>query len=203
MVGFADDILFYLIELVNTKHAACILPVGAGLTSEAGTKGNEEHGQVFGLEYFILEHAGNRDFSCTDEECIIVLDGVDLVSSLGELSVTDKAELTRHRWHNERSEPLPDHAIQGKIHQSQFKPCRVVLENVAARACNLDAALDIHHVKFLHERIVIAWLKIKRCNPAPVPDGHVVALVLANRCARIGDIGYQVEQLLAFLQKCV
>src|SRR5205807_7392300 len=167
-----------LIELVNTKHAACILPVGAGLTPEAGTKGNEEHGQVFGLEYFILEHAGNRDFGRTDEECIIVLNGVDLVASLGELPVTDKAEFTRHRWHNEWSEPFPRHAIQGKIHQSQFKSCRVVLENVAACACNLDAALDIHHVKFLHERIVIAWIKVKRRNLTPVPDGHVVVLVL-------------------------
>src|SRR5437016_1032606 len=101
MVGLADDVLFYLIELVNAKHAACILTVGAGLAAEAGAEGDEEHRQVFGLKYFILEHACDRNFARADEECVVVLDGVDLVASLGELPVTDKAEFTGHRWHDE------------------------------------------------------------------------------------------------------
>src|SRR5437588_7346557 len=111
MVGLADDVLFYLVELVNTKQAACILTVGASLAAEAGTEGNEEHRQFFGLEYFILEHAGDRDFAGANEKGVIVLNGVDLVASFGELPVTDKTEFTRHGWHNKRGKSLLDHAI--------------------------------------------------------------------------------------------
>src|SRR5947209_16108264 len=193
MVGLADDVLFYLIELVNTKQAACILTVGASLAAEAGAEGNKEHGHVLDLQYFILEHAGDRDFAGADEKGVIVLDGVDLVASFGELPVTDKAELTRHGRHDERGKSFLDHAIHGKIHQGQFKPRRVVLEDVAACSRDLDATLDIYHVEFLHERVVVARLKAERWNLAPVSYRNVVTLVLADRCARVRDVGYEVE----------
>src|SRR5689334_5281091 len=98
---FANYILLDLIELMDAEHSSCVFAVGASLAPEARTESHERHRQIFHLENFVLVHAGDRDFGSTDKESIFVLDGVDLVAALGELSVADEAEVTRHSGHNQ------------------------------------------------------------------------------------------------------
>src|SRR6266567_101345 len=203
MVGLADDVLLYLIELVSTKQAACILTVGASLAAEAGAEGNKEHGHVQALQYFILEHAGDRDFAGADEEGVIILNGVDLVASFGELTVANKAEFTRHGRYDKRGETFLGYAIKGEIHERQFKAGRVMLENIAARPGDLDAALDIQHVQVLHDGVVIAQLEVKGGYDAPVLEWHIVVLIFADGSAGIRNVRHEVEQLLALFQKVV
>src|SRR5207247_9467297 len=111
VIGLTNDILLDFIELMDAKDTACILAVGSSLAAEAGTESYEAHGQVFGLENFILEHAGDRYFSGADEEGVIILDGVDLVTPLGELATADKAEIKAHGGHDKGGKVLFSHAI--------------------------------------------------------------------------------------------
>src|SRR2546430_6309773 len=66
--------LFPYTTLFRSKQAACIFTVGASLAAEAGAEGNKEHGHVQALQYFILEHAGDRDFAGADEEGEVSID---------------------------------------------------------------------------------------------------------------------------------
>src|SRR5207247_7033396 len=100
---------------MDAKDAACILAIGSSLAAEAGTESYEAHGQVFGLENFILEHAGDRYFSGADEEGVIILDGVDLVTPLGELAPADKAEITGRGGTDKGGKALLSHALEGEI----------------------------------------------------------------------------------------
>src|SRR5947209_9690641 len=203
MVSFADDVLLNFVELMDAEDAARIFAIGTSLAAEAGAEGDEAHRQVSDFEDFIFVHTCDRDFARADQEGVVVLDGVDLVTPLWELSAADKAEFTGHGWHNQWRKAFLVHAIHGEIHQRQFQARRVVLEDVAASARDLDAALNVHHVKLLHERVVVAGRKIKGGDGTPVFDGHIVVLVLADGSARIGYVGHEVEQLLAFFQQRV
>ena len=141
-------------------------------------------------------HAGNRNFAGANEEGIVILDGVDLVASLGELSVANEAEITGHRWHDQRREAFLRDAVKGEIHQRQFQASGIIFEDVAACARDLDGAFDIHHIQCLHDGVVVAWLKVEMWQFAPVFDGYVVVLIFADGCAGVGNIGHEVEQLL-------
>src|SRR6266567_646553 len=203
VVGFAHDVLFDFIELMDAEDAARVLAVGASLAAETGTEGYEAHGQVFSFENFVLVHAGDRDFSGADEEGVIILNGVDLVASFGELTVANKAEFTRHGRYDKRGETFLGYAIKGEIHERQFKAGRVMLENIAARPGDLDAALDIQHVQVLHDGVVIAQLEVKGGYDAPVLEWHIVVLIFADGSAGIRNVRHEVEQLLALFQKVV
>ena len=201
MVGPANDILLNFVELVDAKDAACIFAIRSSLAPETRTKCYIPQWQIFDLENFILEHASDRHFRGTDEEGIIVFNGVYLVASLGELAVTNEAEFARHRRHDERGIPFPGYAVKSEVHQCQFKPGCIILEDVAARTSDLDTALDINHIQVLHNGIVIARLKVECGYLAPVLNRHVVILIFANGSAQIGYVGHKVEQLLTLLQK--
>src|SRR5436305_6186543 len=201
MIGAANDILLNFIELVDAKDAACIFAIRSSLAPETRTECYIAQWQIFDLENFILEHASGRYFRGTDEEGIVVFNSIDLVASLRKLAVADEAEFARHRGHDERGKSFPGHAIKSEVHQSQFKPGRIILEDVAARTSDLDAALDINHIQVLHNGIVIARLKVECGYLAPVLNRHVVILIFAYGSARIGYVGHKVEQLLTLLQK--
>src|SRR5439155_1926009 len=93
MVGLADDVLRYFVKLMDTEDTACIFAIGTGLLPETGTEANEGQRQIFDFENLILVHTGDRDFGSTDEKEFFALDSVDLIASLGELPVADKAEI--------------------------------------------------------------------------------------------------------------
>src|SRR6266480_3078368 len=195
MIGAANDILLNFVELVDTKDAACIFAIRSSLAPETRTECYVPQWQIFDLENFILEHASDRHFRSTDEEGIIVFNGVYLVASFRELATANKAEFTGHLRHDERGKSFPGTTVESEVHQFQFKPGRIILEDVAARTSDLDAALDINHIQVLHNGIVIAWLKIECGYLAPVLYWHVVILIFANGSARIGNVGHKVEQL--------
>src|SRR5260370_30296558 len=161
MIGAANDILLNFVELVDAKDAACIFAIRSSLAPETRTECYIPQWQIVDLENFILEHASDRHFRGTDEEGIIIFNGVYMVASLGELAITDEAEFARHGRYDERGKPFPGHAVESEVHQCQFKPGRVILEDVAARTSDLDAALDINHIQVLHNGIVIAGLKVE------------------------------------------
>src|SRR6059036_571608 len=83
MVGTANDILLNFVELVDAKDAACIFAIRSSLAPEARAECYKPQWQIVDLENFILEHASDRHFRGTDEEGIIVFNGVYLVAPLG------------------------------------------------------------------------------------------------------------------------
>src|SRR6266566_5267205 len=203
VIGLADHVLFYLIELVNAEDATRVLAICACFFTETRAEANKSHGQVFFLENLVLVHAGDRDFGGTHEECIFILDGINLVSPLRELAVADEAEFAHHCRHDQRGEPLARNAVKSEVHQRQFQPCRVAFEHVAARARNLDGSLDIHQVELLHQAVVIKRLKIKCWRLAPILNRYIIALVIAYWCTGIRNVGDKVKQLLPFVQQLV
>src|SRR5207253_174085 len=137
----------------------------------------------------ILVHTGDRDLGSTDEKEVFALDSVDLVTSFGELSVADEAEIACHRWYDQGRKAFAGDAIHGKVHQRQFHTGCITLEGIAAGASNLDGTFDIDQIVLLHQGIVVERLKVKGGFLAPIANRHVVILILPNGCARIRNIG--------------
>src|SRR5690349_19114184 len=128
---------------------------------------------------------------------VFILDSVDLVASPGKLAAADKGELACHRRYGQGREAFAGDAVHGKVHEGQFETCSITFEGIAASACDLDSSLDVYHVKFLHQGIVVEWLEVEGGFLAPVPDGYVVVFVFTDGGAGIRDIGHEIEQLLA------
>src|SRR5579863_1609329 len=121
MVGLADDILLYFVELVDAEDAACVLAIGASFFAEARAKANEGQRQVFSFEYLVFVHAGDRDLGCAYQEKVLFFQGVDLVAPLWKLPAADEAEIARHGWHYQGRESPARYTLHGEVHQRQFE----------------------------------------------------------------------------------
>src|SRR6266566_788013 len=193
VVGVSDHVLFDLVELVDTEDASCILAIGACLFTKTGTETYEGQRQILIAKNLVLVHASDRDFGGTYQESVFSLDSIDLVASLGELPIADKAEFSRHGWYDQWRKTFACNAIHGEIHQCQFEARGISFKCVAARASNLDSSFDVYHVQLLHQGIVVEWFKAEYRFLSPFAYRYVVVFVLADGGAGIRDIWYEVK----------
>src|SRR5260370_35262733 len=100
--------------------------------------------------------------------------GVGVVAAGWELAVADEAKLLRHGRDAERRESLAADAVERELEQRKLQQRRITLENIAARAGNLDAALEIEHVQPAHQADVVERLKTERPRRAPGLDPPIV-----------------------------
>src|SRR5579875_557014 len=117
VIGATDDVLLHLVKLVDTEDAARILTISTRLLAEARAETYKLARQLFGLQNFVLKHARDRYLRRADQEEILTINLIDLVTPLRELAVADETEVMRHRGYDQWRETFFGDAIHCEIHQ--------------------------------------------------------------------------------------
>ena len=188
VLGLADDDHLLLLELVDAVHAALLDAVRALFLAEAGRIARERQRQLGLGQNLVDELADHRVLARADEVEVLALDLVHHRVHLGEAHDAGDDVAADHVRRDHIREAAVDHEVARVGDDGRVQARDVAHQVVEAVAGDAARGVEVDAVEALHDLGVVRHREVRRDRLAVTLDLDVLAVVAADRHARVDDV---------------
>src|SRR3989338_1935662 len=167
MAAFAEHHHLHFVKLVDSLYTARIFTVTSRLAAVARREGDGFFGKFCKLKRLVHRVAHGRRL-CSTREVLAILGAVEVLLALREVAGAQEGLLADDCGCQEWLKSFLDQGINSKAPERKREKCGIALEEVAAKARDLCAALKVQHPQSLHELNVIFGSEGELGNLAPL-----------------------------------